>query len=256
MFISFFMVYIFLGLGSYFFFYFKVLLVMITFIIIRGVLPRYRYSQLMEICWKFMFPAILGYLYFVAVVFFIFKLSPNIGYDAKILNVINKFLFIDDTKKYLRLEGNKFYETAINFNFFDNIAVKKINTLANGEYKKLFIFFLSSFFFSTLLLAITWILIPKKKSNTKNSSYECGYEPIGAPTAKFEVHFYIVAILFIIFDVEILFLYPWVVGLGRLPFYALFSMTLFLSILIIGYAYEWFKGALNWEFGGASENII
>jgi len=101
--------------------------------------------------------------------------------------------------------------------------------------------------FAILLTFITWILIPKNKSNVKGSSYECGYEPIGAPTTKFEVHFYIVAILFIIFDVEILFLYPWAIGLPRMTFVGFFSMTIFLVILLVGFAYEWLKGALNWN---------
>ncbi len=109
--------------------------------------------------------------------------------------------------------------------------------------------------FSFFLTAITWVLIPKQRNNAKNSSYECGYEPIGAPTTKFEVHFYIVAILFIIFDVEILFLYPWVIGLGGLSFYAFFSMTVFLAVLLIGYAYEWLKGALDWDLFQTEEKI-
>jgi NADH:ubiquinone oxidoreductase subunit 3 (subunit A) len=78
----------------------------------------------------------------------------------------------------------------------------------NIMYKKLFIFFLAALAFVILLTSVTWILIKKKKTNVKTSSYECGYEPIGSPIARFEVHFYIISILFIIFDVEVLFLYP------------------------------------------------
>lgn len=80
--------------------------------------------------------------------------------------------------------------------------------------------------------------MPKNKSNVKGSSYECGYEPIGAPTANFEVHFYIIAILFIIFDVEIIFFYPWAMGIGKMSFMGFYFMSTFLFTLLVGYGYE------------------
>ena len=234
MFISFFTAFLFFGYQ--YFFYLEVIFIMLFFIVVRASLPRYKYSQLMDICWKMLFPAVIAYFYLVALVLFIYSAGNNSGYDQNIINFINLMLEGESASKTAI-----FYLGCIQFKISDNVLR---NTL---EYEKLFLFFLASLFFAVLLTFITWILIPKNKSNVKGSSYECGYEPIGAPTTKFEVHFYIVAILFIIFDVEILFLYPWAIGLSRMSFAGFFSMSIFLLILLVGFAYEWFKGALDWD---------
>jgi NADH-quinone oxidoreductase subunit A len=81
----------------------------------------------------------------------------------------------------------------------------------------------------------------------KLSSYECGFEPFEDSRMKFDVRYYLVAILFIIFDLEIAFLFPWAVSLHRIGTYGLWAMGLFLFILVIGFAYEWKKGALEWD---------
>ena len=81
----------------------------------------------------------------------------------------------------------------------------------------------------------------------KNSAYECGFEPFDDARGKFDVRFYLVAILFIIFDLEVAFLFPWAVSLGGIGIFGFWSMVIFLSILTIGFIYEWKKGALEWE---------
>jgi len=81
----------------------------------------------------------------------------------------------------------------------------------------------------------------------KLSAYECGFEPFEDTRVKFDVRYYLVAILFIIFDLEIAFLFPWAVSLGRIGVYGLAAMGVFLFILVIGFAYEWKKGALEWD---------
>jgi NADH-quinone oxidoreductase subunit A len=81
----------------------------------------------------------------------------------------------------------------------------------------------------------------------KLSSYECGFEPFEDSRMKFDVRYYLVAILFIIFDLEIAFLFPWAVSLHRIGHYGLGAMGLFLFILVVGFAYEWKKGALEWD---------
>jgi len=81
----------------------------------------------------------------------------------------------------------------------------------------------------------------------KLSAYECGFEPFEDTRVKFDVRYYLVAILFIIFDLEIAFLFPWAVSLGRIGGYGLAAMGVFLFILVIGFAYEWKKGALEWD---------
>jgi NADH-quinone oxidoreductase subunit A len=81
----------------------------------------------------------------------------------------------------------------------------------------------------------------------KLSAYECGFEPFEDTRVKFDVRYYLVAILFIIFDLEIAFLFPWAVALRRIGSYGLAAMAVFLLILVIGFAYEWKKGALEWD---------
>ena len=79
------------------------------------------------------------------------------------------------------------------------------------------------------------------------SAYECGFEPFNDSRMEFDVRFYLVAILFIIFDLEIAFLFPWAISLGTIGLYGYLSMLVFLFILTIGFIYEWKKGALDWE---------
>ncbi|HYZ63281.1 MAG TPA: NADH-quinone oxidoreductase subunit A [Acetobacteraceae bacterium] len=81
----------------------------------------------------------------------------------------------------------------------------------------------------------------------KLSPYECGFEPFDDARRKFDVRFYLVAILFIIFDLEVAFLFPWAVSLGDIGLFGFFSMVVFLAVLTVGFIYEWCKGALEWE---------
>jgi NADH-quinone oxidoreductase subunit A len=81
----------------------------------------------------------------------------------------------------------------------------------------------------------------------KLSAYECGFEPFDDARRRFDVRFYLVAILFIIFDLEVAFLFPWAVALGDIGLFGFFSMLAFLGVLTVGFIYEWRKGALNWE---------
>jgi NADH-quinone oxidoreductase subunit A len=81
----------------------------------------------------------------------------------------------------------------------------------------------------------------------KISPYECGFEPFDDARRRFDVRFYLVAILFIIFDLEVAFLFPWAVALNRIGLFGFFSMIVFLGVLTVGFIYEWRKGALDWE---------
>ena len=81
----------------------------------------------------------------------------------------------------------------------------------------------------------------------KVSAYECGFEPFDDARRRFDVRFYLVAILFIIFDLEVAFLFPWAVSLGEIGVFGFWSMVIFLAVLTVGFAYEWRKGALEWE---------
>ncbi len=98
-----------------------------------------------------------------------------------------------------------------------------------------------------LMLVLGRLLGPRRPDPAKNSPYECGFEAFEDSRMKFDVRYYLVAILFIIFDLEIAFLFPWATVLQEIGLFGFASMTLFLAILVVGFLYEWKKGALEWE---------
>ena len=108
------------------------------------------------------------------------------------------------------------------------------------------------FLFIALLISIGFILInfissPSNPDPEKLSAYECGFDAFDDSRMEFDVRFYLVAILFIIFDLEIAFLFPWAITLGKIGVFGFWSMMIFLGVLTIGFIYEWKKGALEWE---------
>jgi NADH-quinone oxidoreductase subunit A len=96
-------------------------------------------------------------------------------------------------------------------------------------------------------LLIGRLMGPHRPDPQKLSPYECGFEAFEDARMKFDVRYYLVAILFILFDLEIAFLFPWAVSLDAIGFFGFASMMVFLTILVVGFVYEWMKGALNWE---------
>jgi NADH-quinone oxidoreductase subunit A len=98
-----------------------------------------------------------------------------------------------------------------------------------------------------LLMALGLVLGPRRPDAEKLSPYECGFEPFTDSRMKFDVRYYLVAILFIIFDLEIAFLFPWAVSLDAVGGFGLVAMGVFLLILVIGFIFEWKKGALEWD---------
>ena len=98
-----------------------------------------------------------------------------------------------------------------------------------------------------VLLGLGFLLGRGQKDPEKLSAYECGFEPFEDSRMKFDVRYYLVAILFIIFDLEIAFLFPWAVSLDAIGVFGLLSMGVFLAILVVGFIYEWKKGALEWD---------
>jgi NADH-quinone oxidoreductase subunit A len=100
----------------------------------------------------------------------------------------------------------------------------------------------------SMVIVIASLLAAKQRPDKeKLSPYECGFPPFGDARSKFDVRFYLVAILFIIFDLEVAFLFPWAVALGHVGLFGFWSMIVFLGVLTVGFIYEWKKGALEWE---------
>jgi len=100
---------------------------------------------------------------------------------------------------------------------------------------------------SAVLVLASFVLAKQKPDSEKLSAYECGFEPFDDARAKFDVRFYLVAILFIIFDLEVAFLFPWAVSLAKIGMFGFWSMIAFLGVLTVGFIYEWKNGALKWE---------
>lgn len=115
------------------------------------------------------------------------------------------------------------------------------------EFGRVFIFFIIAAIFVAGGLVTAWVLRPKHWYPGKLTSYECGEEPVGTPWVKFNVRFYVVALIFLIFEVEVAFLFPWALVYKKLGMFAFLEMAAFLLILFVGYAYVWVKGDLDWD---------
>ena len=114
------------------------------------------------------------------------------------------------------------------------------------NYLIIFYFFIISLLISVIIMVLSKIISLSVLSHEKLSSYECGFNPFNDSMRKFDVQFYLVAILFIIFDLEISFLFPWTVNLPTFHFFGFWILSLFLFILTLGFVYEWKKGVLDW----------
>jgi NADH-quinone oxidoreductase subunit A len=115
------------------------------------------------------------------------------------------------------------------------------------SYLPILVFIVIGILFGIGPMIIGFILGPHRPDSEKNSPYECGFEAFEDSRMTFDVRYYLVAILFILFDLEIAFLFPWAVVLNDLGWFGFFAMAVFLGILVIGFIYEWKKGALEWE---------
>jgi NADH-quinone oxidoreductase subunit A len=115
------------------------------------------------------------------------------------------------------------------------------------NYLPILVFLLLGLTFGVAPIALAYLLAEQRPDSAKTSPYECGFEAFEDSRMKFDVRFYLVAILFIIFDLEIAFMFPWAVVLGDLGVYGFWVMFVFLAILVAGFAYEWKKGAMEWE---------
>jgi NADH-quinone oxidoreductase subunit A len=115
------------------------------------------------------------------------------------------------------------------------------------NYLPVLIFIVIGTFVGAAMIGIAFVLSPNRPDSEKNSPYECGFEAFEDSRMKFDVRYYLVAILFIIFDLEIAFLFPWAVVLDQIGMVGFWAMMIFLAVLVVGFIYEWKKGALEWE---------
>jgi NADH-quinone oxidoreductase subunit A len=116
-----------------------------------------------------------------------------------------------------------------------------------ANYLPILIFLAVAFGLSALMVVASLIAGKSNPDSNKLAAYECGFDPFDDARRKFDVRFYLVSILFIIFDLEIAFLFPWAITLGKIGLFGFWSMMAFLGVLTVGFIYEWKKGALEWE---------
>ena len=115
------------------------------------------------------------------------------------------------------------------------------------EYLPILVFIGIAVVLAVAIVLASFIVARQRPDSEKLSPYECGFEPFADARSKFDVRYYLVAILFIIFDLEVAFLFPWAVSLGAIGIFGFWSMMVFLFVLTVGFIYEWKKGALEWE---------
>ena len=116
-----------------------------------------------------------------------------------------------------------------------------------AEYFPILIFLVIALGLATVMVLASFVAARQRPDSEKLSPYECGFAPFEDARVRFDVRYYLVAILFIIFDLEVAFLFPWAVSLGDIGVFGFWSMIIFLGVLTVGFAYEWMKGALEWE---------
>lgn len=116
-----------------------------------------------------------------------------------------------------------------------------------SEYLPILIFLAVAAALSAVILLASYVVAPQRPYSSKLSAYECGFDPFSDARGRFDVRFYLVAILFIIFDLEVAFLFPWAISFGEIGAFGFWSMVIFLAILTVGFIYEWKKGGLEWE---------
>ncbi|CAD85688.1 MAG: NAD(P)H-quinone oxidoreductase subunit 3 [Nitrosomonas europaea] len=121
-----------------------------------------------------------------------------------------------------------------------------LNTML-GNYFPILLFILVGLAIGVLSMLAGWLLAPNKPDAEKLSPYECGFGAFEDARMKFDVRYYLIAILFILFDLEIAFLFPWAVVLKEIGWFGFVAMLVFLGLLVVGFIYEWVKGALEWD---------
>lgn len=115
------------------------------------------------------------------------------------------------------------------------------------NYLSVLIFIAAGALLGVVLIVVGLLVAPHRADDEKYSPYECGFEAFEDSRIRFDVRYYLVAILFIIFDLEIAFLFPWAVAIGKIGLFGLLAMAVFLGVLVVGFIYEWKRGALEWE---------
>jgi len=122
-----------------------------------------------------------------------------------------------------------------------------MDSMVLREYLPILVFIGVALLFAMVIVVASFLVARQNPDAEKLSPYECGFEPFADARSRFDVRYYLVSILFIIFDLEVAFLFPWAASLGAIGLFGFWSMIVFLGVLTVGFIYEWRKGALEWE---------
>ena len=145
------------------------------------------------------------------------------------------------------MDTNFFLQSFIDSNeYLENYFLIKHSSMKE-EYLGIFIYLLFAIFLACLIVALSYFLVTQSPETEKLSTYECGFEPYGDTRNQFNIRFYIIAILFILFDIEIIFMLPWCVSVSQVNLLGFWSMVEFLCELGIGFIYAWCVGAIEWS---------
>ena len=142
---------------------------------------------------------------------------------------------------------NFFLQSFINSNkYLDNYLLINLSSIKE-EYLSIYIYVCFALFLACLIVALSYFLVTQSPETEKLSTYECGFDPYGDTRNQFNIRFYIIAILFILFDIEIIFMLPWCISISQLNLLGFWSMIEFLLELGIGFIYAWCVGAIEWS---------
>ena len=145
------------------------------------------------------------------------------------------------------MDINFFIKSFINSNsYLEQFDILK-NSSVKEEYLSIFIYLCFATFLGLLIISLSYLLVTQSPETEKLSTYECGFDPYGDTREQFNIRFYIIAILFVLFDIEIIFLLPWCLSLSQLDLLGFWSMVEFLAELGIGFIYVWCVGAVEWS---------
>jgi len=145
------------------------------------------------------------------------------------------------------MDNNFFIKSFVNFNgYLEQFDLLKSSAIKE-EYLSVLIYLFFATFLGSLIISLSYFLVTQSPETEKLSTYECGFDPYGDARDQFNIRFYIIAILFILFDIEIIFLLPWCVSLSQLDLLGFWSMVEFLAELGIGFIYVWCVGAVEWS---------
>ena len=145
------------------------------------------------------------------------------------------------------MDINFFIKSFVNSNsYLEQFDVLK-SSAVKEEYLSIFIYLCFATFLGLLIISLSYFLVTQSPETEKLSTYECGFDPYGDTREQFNIRFYIIAILFVLFDIEIIFLLPWCLSLSQIDLLGFWSMVEFLAELGIGFIYVWCVGAIEWS---------